>query len=132
MQLEKVVITLPQGECTQGGLFEGVKADVLKVIDIPGVEDAEFSDKIIKLIKRKRSSILPIFLLNLDTGTADLLEFKKIRELYEGSSEAIDIPVIFTKLNFALKNARNILENEGSLEGKDKEEQRLLVIERTQ
>lgn len=130
--LEKVILTLPQEQCTKGGLFEGVQAESLKVLDIPGVEDGEFADKIVRLIKKKKASILPIFLLNLDAGTADLTEFQKIREVYQDSHDDTVLPVIFTKLSHAIKNANNQLRTDGVLEGVDPEQERKMTIERTQ
>jgi hypothetical protein len=97
---------MPKDEIQPEGLFDGVQAQVLKVIDIPGVEDSVFAEKIIKLIKKKKSRLLPIFLLNLDAGTANLQEFQKIREIYKDTDNLV-LPVIFTKLSSCIKNARS-------------------------
>jgi hypothetical protein len=96
----------------------------MKVIDIPGIEDSEFAGKIMNLINKKRAQMLPIFILPLDTGTANLNEFQAMRELYQDSTESIEIPMVFTKLSHALKNARNQLLNDGDFEEKDQEEER--------
>lgn len=131
LKLEKVILTLPQEDCNRGGLFEGVQASSFTVLDMPGVEDGEFAEKILKVVREKKSSMLPIFLLNLDAGTAALTEFEKMREIFKDDNQ-IRIPVIFTKLSFAMKNARNELTNSAAHNAKSVDQQRLDVIKMTQ
>lgn len=52
-------------------------------------------------------SLLPVFVLALDQGTAFLSHFKALLELYKGNP--LSVPVILTKLHNHHMNASNEL-----------------------
>lgn len=70
------------------------------------MDDKNFENKAKCIIKAKRAETLPIFMLSLDSGTADLTEFKQIREMFKGL-ERTKLPFIFTKLGDCIMNSHS-------------------------
>lgn len=68
-------------------------------MDMPGLDDFRERNSITIFIKREITSIVPIFIMDLTTGTIDLEHFSFLKELFT----KVQVIVILTRF----KNSKN-------------------------
>jgi hypothetical protein len=80
-----VNITIPTLLEKVQALIKNIK-NKFRIIDVPGLEDYFWKLKIQKFIKANLSSILPIFMIDLTQGSANLAHFQFLKEVSRDNS----------------------------------------------
>lgn len=111
MKVDKIVITLSQCE----NKISSANYD-FNVVDMPGLDDTSEQTIIQKYITQQLTSIVPIFIMDITTGTIDLDHFSFLKPLFT----KLQVTVIFTKF-LNSKNDHETKLNETTDEYEDKD-----------
>ena len=104
--IEKIKITLPN----EKSLI--VKDSDLNIVDLPGIENYIWSDKIQKYLEKHQDTIIPIFLIDLTQGTFDLTQFTYVKNIFR-KSYGMKVPFVFSKFGNLLNDINAKIEFDG-------------------
>lgn len=132
--IDKINIRLPQSLkdalFTEAGSNEGIGN--FQIIDMPGQEDSLFLDRIQQYISYHKNNIVPIFIIDLTSGSFELSSHNFIRALYVDCGVA-EISFVFTKFHNMIQNIMVQTQNEDpSFDGLEERQQQEVVIKRCQ
>ena len=97
MPLTEVNLTIPESL---------LGMDDITIIDIPGIEDQNFTNKLQNYLKKYSFQILPVLIINLTQGTtSDLVQFQNVFSSFNDLD--IKIPIIFTHYSEIKLRAEN-------------------------
>lgn len=69
-----------------------------KIIDVPGVEDAQCSKQVSEYIDSNKDCLFPLMLVDMAQGTTDLKHFDMVKKLKKDYRD-LDMTVILTKFS---------------------------------
>lgn len=84
----------------------------ITVVDMPGIEDAICLRKMLCYIEQNRYKILPMFVIDLDSGTTNLVQFKHMKDLFK-KMKNFRIPFILTKFSNMANSVSAKMDNDG-------------------
>lgn len=84
----------------------------ITVVDMPGIEDAICLRKMLCYIEQNRYKILPMFVIDLDSGTTNLIQFKHMKDLFR-KMKNFRIPFVLTKFSNLANSVAAKMDNDG-------------------